>query len=69
MDIISLEHLRPELELAPLDEVPSLLLEHRVVIGDADELLVAEALGVRDVGKRRLARLAELSDHQRLVEL
>ena len=69
VDVVSLEHLCPELKLAPLDEVPSLLLEHRVVIGDADELLVAEALGVRDVRKVRVARLAEFTDNERLVEL
>ena len=69
MNVIGLENLCPEFKLTALNKVPSLLLEHRVVIGDADELLVAESLGVRDVRKVRVARFAEFTNNERLVEL
>ena len=69
MDVVSLQHLRPKLELAPLDEVASLLLEHRVVIGDGDELIVAEALRVCNVRQVRIPGFTEFTDNKRFVEL
>ena len=69
VEVITCENLRPELELTTLDEVPSLLLEHRVLIGDRNELFVAEALRVCDIRKVGVTRLAELADHERLIQL
>jgi len=69
VDIVWLKDLSPKICLAPLDEVPRLLLEHRVLIGDRDEFFVAEALCVRNVGEIWIPLLAEFADNQRLVEV
>lgn len=69
VDVIASENLRPKLWLATFDEVPSLLLEHRVLVRDSDELLITETLCVRDVRQVRVALLAEFTNNQRLVEL
>lgn len=69
MDVLRAENLGPEFEASSLDEVASLVLEHRVVIGDGDELIVAEALGVGDVGEVRVALLAVPADDERVVDL
>jgi len=43
-------NLNPQLRVATFDEVTSLLLEHRgVVVANGDQLIVAEAFGVRTV--------------------
>ena len=63
------QDLRPKLHPPPLDEITSLLLEHRVVVGQGNELVITEAFGVGDVGDRRVALLAVLSDNKRLVQL
>ncbi|KAI3480029.1 hypothetical protein L1887_57805 [Cichorium endivia] len=56
-----------------LDELaamgPRLVLEHGVVVGDGDQLIVAEALGVGDVGEVGVALLAVLADDARVVEV
>lgn len=57
------ENLCPKLGLTTLDEVTRLLLEHRVLVRNRDELLVTEALGIRDVSQVRVACLAELADN------
>ena len=59
----------PKLKLTTLDKIPRLLLEHRVLVGDGDELIIAEALSVCNVSQIRVALLAELSNNKRLVEL
>ena len=69
MDIIGNKNLRPELELTTLDEVTGLLLEHGVLIGDRDELFIAEALRVRNVGEIRISSLAKLANNKRFVQL
>lgn len=69
MDVVRDKDLRPEFGLPPSNEIPSLLLEHRVLIGDRDELVVAEALRIGDVRKIGVTLLAELADYQRLVQL
>ena len=69
MDVVRDENLRPKLRLAALDEVTSLLLEHRVLVRDVDELIVAEALSVRNVREVRVASLAELANNEWLVQL
>jgi hypothetical protein len=40
MGVVLNENLGPEVRLTALDEVASLLLEHGIVIGDGDELLI-----------------------------
>ena len=69
MDIVWLKNLSPKIRLAPLDEVPRLLLEHRVLIGNRNEFVVTEALCVRDVGKVWIPLLAEFTDDQWLVKV
>ena len=59
----------PKIRLAPLDEVPRLLLEHRVLIGDCNELVIAETLRVRNIGKVWIPLLAEFTDDQWLVKV
>ena len=49
--------------------ITGLLLEHGVLIADGDKLLVAEALGVRNVREVGIPLLAELADNKRLVQL
>ena len=69
MDVVWLKNLSPKISLTPLDKVPRLLLEHRVLIGDRNELVITEALCVRNVGKVWIPLLAEFADDQRLVEV
>lgn len=69
MNIVGTEDLSPQFKTTPLDEVPRLVLEHRVVVRDGDQLVVAESFGVGDVGEIRVALLAVLSDDERIVEL
>ena len=69
MNVITNENLGPKLWLTTLDEITSLLLEHRVLVGDGNELIIAEALSVCNVSQIRVALLAELSNNKRLVEL
>ena len=44
MDISCLKDLTPKVCLTPLNEVPCLLLEHRIFVGDRNELVVTKAL-------------------------
>lgn len=69
MDVVSHKDLCPKLRLTALDEVTSLLLEHRVVVGDGDELVITEALGIGDVRKVGVASFTEFTNDQRFVEL
>lgn len=69
MDVLGAENLGPEFQTTALDEVPRLVLEHRVLVRDVDELVVAESLGVGDVGKVGVALLAVLSNDERVVDL
>ena len=55
--------------MTALDQVRSLLLEHGVIVSDRDQLIVAKTFSIGDVCKVRIAGLAELSDHQWLVQL
>lgn len=43
------------------------MLEHRIIVSDADQLVIAEALGVCNVCKVRVALLTVLSDNEWLV--
>ena len=67
MYVVGNEDLSPQIQLTSLDEIPRLLLEHRVVIRDGDELFIAEALGVSDISKIRITLLAELANNQRFI--
>jgi hypothetical protein len=69
MDVFWLKDLTPKIRLTPLDEVPRLLLEHRVLVGDRNKLVVTEALCVRNVGEVWIPLLAEFTDDQRLVKV
>ena len=51
------------------NQVTSLLLEHGVVVGNDDELVVAEPFSIRNVGQVRVSRLIELSNYQRFIQL
>lgn len=63
------QDLRPKFQTTTLDEIACLVLEHRIVVGDGDELIVAEALGIGNVGEVRVTLFTVLADHKRLVEL
>jgi len=69
MDVARLKDLSPKIRLTSLDEVPRLLLEHRVLIGDCDKLVVTEALCVRNICEVWVPLLAEFTDDQGLVEV
>ena len=69
MDVVRLKDLSPKIRLTPLDKVPRLLLEHRVLVGDRNKLVVTEALCVRNVGEVWIPLLAEFTDNQRLVKV
>lgn len=69
MVVAGREHSVPELESPALDEVASLVLEHRVVVRNRDKLFIAEAFGVGDVGEEGIALLAVLADDERVVDL
>ncbi len=63
MNIVRNEDPRPEVELTTLNEVPSLLLEHGVVVRNCNEFLTTEALGIRNVCEVWVPLLTELPDH------
>ena len=69
MDIARLKDLTPKVCLTPLNEVPCLLLEHRIFVGDRDELVVTKALRVCNVRKVWVPLLAEFANDQRLVKV
>jgi len=64
VNVVANEDLGPQLWLATFDEIAGLLLEHRVVVGDSNKLIVAESFGVRDVRQVRVPCFAELSDDE-----
>jgi len=69
MDIVMNENLGPKVRLTALDEIPGLLLEHGVVVGNRDKFIIAKTFGISDVSKVWIACLAELSNNQWLVHL
>jgi len=69
VDVFWLKDLTPKIGFTPLDEVPRLLFEHRVLICDRDKLVVTESLCVRNVGEVWVPLLAEFTDNQRLVKV
>ena len=69
MDVVRYEYLRPQVELSPFHEVTRLLLEHRILICNRDELLITETLRVSDVCKIRITLFAIFSDDKWLIQL
>lgn len=69
MNIVANKDLRPKLWLSAFNQVTSLLLEHGVVVGDSNELIVAEPFSICNIGQVRVSRLAELSNYQRFIQL
>ena len=57
----------PKIQLAALDEVSSLMFEHRVVVGDRDELLVAETFSIRNEREIWIALLAVFPNNERFI--
>ena len=64
-----LKDLTPKVGLTPLDQVPRLLLEHRVLVGDCNKFVVAETFCICDVREVWVPLLAEFTDDQRLVKI
>lgn len=69
VDVVRNENLSPKVELTTFHEVASLLLEHRVVVRNRNQLIVAEALRVRNICEVRIALLTVFANHERLVNL
>ena len=69
MNILRDKDLYPKLLLSSFNQVMSLLLEHGVVIGNDDNLVVAEPFSICNVGQVRVLRLTELSNYQRFIQL
>ena len=67
--VVGTEDLGPQIRLTTADEVARLLLEHRILVRDMDELVITEALRVCDVGQVGIAGLAEFADNERFVQL
>lgn len=62
MDIITNKDLSPKIGLATLDQISSLMLEHRVVVCDRNKFIIAKTLCIGDIRKVWIPSLAELSD-------
>lgn len=69
VDVVRDEDLNPEIGLTTLDEVASLLFEHRVVVGDGNELVVTKTFGIGNVCQVRITSFAEFSNNQRFIQL
>jgi len=69
VDTVGFEHLVPEVKLSSLDKVTRLMLVHLVLIGDVNEFVIAETLGIGNVSEVRVALFTVLSDNKRLVDL
>ena len=69
MNVVGYEDLCPKLRLTAFNEIASLLLEHRILVGNSDELIITEPFRICDIRKVRIPGLAELADNKRLVQL
>ena len=69
VDIVRYENLSPKVRSAALDQITSLLLVHRIVVRDRDELIVTQSFGISDVCKVRVTLLAVFANNQWFVEL
>jgi hypothetical protein len=68
VEVVRYKDLGPQLWLVTFDKITSLLLEHRVVVGDGNEL-ITKAFGIRNIRQVRVSGLTELPDNQWLVGL
>jgi hypothetical protein len=69
MDTVGPQDLTPELEIPSLDEVSSLVLVHLVLVGDVDEFVVTQTLGVGDIGQVGISLFTVLADHEGFIYL
>jgi hypothetical protein len=69
VNVVCNKDLRPQLGNTTLDQIARLLFEHGVLIGDRNQLLVAETLGIRNVCEVGIAGLAEFTDNKRFIQL
>jgi hypothetical protein len=69
VEVVRNEDLSPQLRLATLDEITSLLLEHRVVVGNGNKLIITKAFCIGNICQVWVSGFAELSNDERLVEL
>lgn len=69
VNVVSYEDLSPKIKFAALNEVASLLLEHRVLVGDRNQFFITETLGISNICEIWIASLAEATDNERIVEL
>lgn len=69
MQVICNQNLLPKFYATTFNEIASLLLEHGVFIRDANKLVVAEALGVGNVGEVGVAFLAVFADNKWFIDL
>ena len=68
--VLGVQHLLPEVVVHALHQVAGLVLEQTVLVGHADQLVVASTVGaaVGEEGQERVHLLAELTDHLAVVE-
>jgi hypothetical protein len=69
MYIVTNENLGPKVWLAALDEIMRLLLEHGIIVGNSDELIIAKTLHICSINKIRITHFIGFSNNWRLVEL
>lgn len=69
MDVVVREHICPDLAISPLNQVPRLCLEHRILVGDADKLQVVLTLTVCNIRQVRVALLTVLAHSKRVVHV
>lgn len=69
VDRFGVEDLCPEVDVASLNQVSSLVLVHLIFVGNIDELVITEALGVSDVGEVRVSLLAVLADDGGVIKV
>jgi len=63
------ENLSPKIRLTTFDEVTGLLLEHRVIVGNGNQLIVTETFSISNICKVRISCFAEFTNNQRFVKL
>lgn len=67
--VIRLKNLSPEIRLATFHEVSRLLLEHRILVGNSNQLLITESFGIGDICQVRITGFAEFTNNKRFVKL
>ena len=69
MNIVLVQHVVPDLRIGALKEVPRLLLEHAVLVRDADQFQVVLAFGIGNACKARVALFTVFPDCQGVVQI